>query len=98
MYYYFFSFFIFQIIQLTKSQISLKENKNSFLPENFPQNFKFKVKTNSKDRLCIELCVNDKNENKKCYKLVIDNGSFHIWLNKNKIDENLFSSISKQVK
>ena len=95
MYYFYCSIFIFQIIQITKSQISFKDTKIALFSENFPQNYKFEVKTNSEERLCIELCINDKNENKKCYKLVIDNGSFHIWLNKNKIDKTLISSISK---
>lgn len=95
MYYYYFSIFLFQIIQISKSQKISKENKDIILTEYFPQSLKFNVETNSVDRQCIELCIYDKKENKKCYKLVIENGSFHIWLNKNKIDENLFSSISK---
>ena len=86
-------YFLFIFILLTskelKFEFTLKNRKKNLESYFSLDKYIFEVKSNSEDRQCIELCLNDINLKKKCYNLVIENGSFHIWINQNKINNTL---------
>ena len=86
-------YFLFIFILLTskelKFEFTLKNRKKNLETYFSLDKYIFEVKSNSEDRQCIELCLDDINLKKKCYNLVIENGSFHIWINQNKINNTL---------